>query len=282
MARVFSIISSQSGVGKTLVTVVLAEFFSGLKDTKVLVIDLDGGATTMLTGEHRWQEIDEGHAIARLIQDQLEPDAGRFHFDFDAAVRRGVSNVHDARTIDLLPCNPNSVFRFPDQIVPVDLLWRAVKSNLDDYDIVLIDCRSGLDGLTRNALRISDGYIVPATSHFNLLTGSTAILDIAAVVQPAVWKVAAEMNRKIELHGIVINRYRQNRRRPHIWEQLMAIGYEAAWITPVAVVPEIRRLPEFATEKEYRTLRQKWGYRLTNVFTKLAHDLLRSEGMIHT
>ena len=101
MARVFSIISSQSGVGKTLVTAALAEFFSGAMDKKVLVIDLDGGATTMLTEEHRWQEIDEGHSISRLIQDQLEPDAGRFHFD--AAVRRGVSNVHDARTIDLLP-----------------------------------------------------------------------------------------------------------------------------------------------------------------------------------
>lgn len=282
MAKVFSIISSQSGVGKTLVTAVLAEFFSGLKDKKVLVIDLDGGATTMLTEEHRWQEIDEGHSVARLIQDRLEPGAGGFHFDFDAAVWRGVSNVHDAGAIDLLPCNPNSAFRVLEPIGPVDLLWRAVKSNLDDYNVVLVDCRSRLDGLTRNALRISDGYIVPATSHFNLLTGSTAILDIAAVVQPAVRKVAAEMDRKIELHGIVINRYRQNRRRPHIWEQLKAIGYESAWITPVAIVPEIRRLPEFATEKAYRTLRQKWGYRLTNVFTKLAHDLLCSEGLVYT
>lgn len=281
MARVFSIISSQSGVGKTLITIALAEFFSGLMDRKVLVIDLAGGATTMLTEEDRWQEIDEGHAIARLIQDQLEPDPGRFHFDFDAAVRRGVSNVHEAGAIDLLPCNLNLAFRVPEPVAPNDLLWRAVKSNLDDYDVVLVDCCSGLDGLTRNALRISDGYIVPATSHFNLLTGSTAILDIAAVVQPAVRKVAAELDRKIELHGIVINRYPQNRRRPHLWEQLKAIGHESVWITSIAVLPKIRRLPEFATEKVYRTPRQKWGYHLTDVFTKLAHDLLCSEGLIY-
>lgn len=276
MTKVFSIISSQSGVGKTLVAVALAECSSGAMDKKVLGIDLGGGATTMLTGEHRWQEIEEAHSVTRLIHNQLEPDAGRFRFDFDAAVQTGVSNVHDACAIDLLPCNPDSAFWVPEPVAPDDLLWRAVMFNLDDYDIVLVDCRSGFGSLTRNALRMSDGYVVPATSHFKLLTRSTAILDIAEVVQPAVRKVASELDWKIELHGIVINRYRKNRRRPHIWEQLKDIGYETAWITPVAVVPEIRRLPEFVTEKAYRTPRQKWGYRLTNVSTKLAHNIVCS------
>lgn len=224
MARVFSIISSQSGVGKTLVTVALAEFLSGARDKKVLVIDLEGGATAMLTDEHRGQETDEGHSVARLVPDQREPDAERFHLDFDAAVRRGVSNVHEARTMDLLPCNPNSAFRAPEPVVPFDLLWRAVQSDLDDYDVVLADCRTGLDGLTRNALRISDAYIVPATSHFNLLTGSTPTLDMAAKVTPAVSEFAAEIDKQIGLHGIVINRHRRNR-CPHVWEQLWAIGY---------------------------------------------------------
>ena len=38
----------------------------------------------------------------------------------------------------------------------------------------------------------------------------------------------------------------------------------------------------FDTKKEYRTLRQKWGYRLTKVFAQLVNDLLRCEGPIYT
>ncbi len=56
----------------------------------------------MMIGEDKWREINEQeHTIARLFKDALDPDNKRF--DFDATLQKEVSNVHEARTIDLLP-----------------------------------------------------------------------------------------------------------------------------------------------------------------------------------
>ena len=44
---------------------------------------------------------------------------------------------------------------------PIDLLWRAVKGKLEDYDIVIVDCPPNLGIITLNGLRISEGYIIP-------------------------------------------------------------------------------------------------------------------------
>ena len=104
MAHVFSTINLKGGVGKTTTTVAMAEFMSGVMQKRVLVIDLDPqtNATVMMIGEDNWRELNEReHTIARLFKDALDPDNKRF--DFDATLQRRVSNVREARTIDLLP-----------------------------------------------------------------------------------------------------------------------------------------------------------------------------------
>ena len=63
-------------------------------DKKAPVIDLNEGADAMLTHAHRWREVHAGHSVAQLTRDQLVADAGCFHFGFDAAVHREVSNAH--------------------------------------------------------------------------------------------------------------------------------------------------------------------------------------------
>ena len=172
MAHVFSTINLKGGVGKTTTTVALADFFSGTMHKRVLVIDLDPqtNATVMLIGEDRWLALNRAeHTIARLFKDALEPEAKRF--DFDATLQRRVSNVHEAGTVDLLPSSLDLI-DVQDRLVsvpsgrfyavnPTELLWRVVKSRLDDYDVVIVDCPPNLGIITLNGLRISDGYIVP-------------------------------------------------------------------------------------------------------------------------
>ena len=159
-------------IGKTTTTVALADFFSGTMHKRVLVIDLDPqtNATVMLIGEDRWLALNRAeHTIARLFKDALEPEAKRF--DFDATLQRRVSNVHEAGTVDLLPSSLDLI-DVQDRLVsvpsgrfyavnPTELLWRVVKSRLDDYDVVIVDCPPNLGIITLNGLRISDGYIVP-------------------------------------------------------------------------------------------------------------------------
>ena len=104
MPDVFSTINLKGGVGKTTTTVALAEFMSGRFDKRVLVIDLDPqtNATVMLIGEEKWRELNEREwTLARLFKDALYPDDKRF--DLDKTLQKEVSNVSEARTIDLLP-----------------------------------------------------------------------------------------------------------------------------------------------------------------------------------
>ena len=81
MPHIFSTINLKGGVGKTTTTVALAEMLSGEFHKKVLVIDLDPqtNATTMLIGEERWGKLNkEGHTLAQLFKDALEPSSKNF------------------------------------------------------------------------------------------------------------------------------------------------------------------------------------------------------------
>ena len=51
-------------------------------------------------------------------------------------------------------------------VIPTELLWRAVKARLDDYDLVIVDCPPNLGIITLNGLRISQGYIIPTIPDF--------------------------------------------------------------------------------------------------------------------
>ena len=186
MAHVFSTINLKGGVGKTTTTVAMAEFMSGVMGKRVLVIDLDPqtNATLMMIREDRWKKINEKkHTLARLFQDALEPDNKRF--DFDATLQKEVSNVKEARTIDLLPSSWDLIAA-QDRLAsmppgrfyaatPTQLLERAVKSHLDDYDVVIIDCPPSLGIILLNGLQISNGFVIPTIPDFLSTYGITQI-----------------------------------------------------------------------------------------------------------
>lgn len=228
MAKVFSIIGYASDIDKSYVTVALAECLSAAAKKKVLVIDVGGEAMTsgMLMGDDRLADVDEENTVAWLIRDKLDPEDRRF--DFDAMVQRGVSNVRQAQTIDLLPSSSfytiSDRSNWRDSTHPTDLLRRAVKSHLEDYDVVLIDCPRKEGILTRNALYISDGYILPGGSTFNLLSGSTRVLEMPCIIAE-VQKFNEEMKKNLRLYGMVVSGYVRGRRRV-VEEQLLGIG---AW-----------------------------------------------------
>ena len=149
MTHVISTINLKGGVGKTTTTVALAETMSVEKGKRVLVIDLDpqSNATTVLIGEDSWSDLNKNErTLARLFKDALDPDNKRF--DLGATLQRRVSDVRDS-DVDLLPSSldlidvqdklaviPSGRFY---SINPIELLYRAVKTSLDDYDIVLVD-----------------------------------------------------------------------------------------------------------------------------------------------
>ncbi len=75
MAKIISTINLKGGVGKTQMTVALAEFLSKEHGKRVLLIDLypQTNATVTLIDENLWLEKHKkGETLLQLFQDQLD------------------------------------------------------------------------------------------------------------------------------------------------------------------------------------------------------------------
>lgn len=280
MAHVISTINLKGGVAKTSSSVALAEVFSAEMGKKVLVIDLDPqtNATIMLLGEAKWLELNKaGHTLAQLFKDAMTPDVKKFNFE--ATLQKRVGDVQEARSIDLLPSSLDLI-DVQDQLAsapsgkfysvnPVELLWRAVKSKLDDYDIVIVDCPPNLGIVTLNGLRMSDAYIIPSVPDHLSTYGIPQIVT-------RVGDFADAIGEKIEPLGIVITKYQANSTVHNtVMRQLRTdpLGLKV-YKTTVPQTNNASAAAEAVSGK--RTLRQKYGAGsagLTATYIDLAKEI---------
>ena len=84
---------------------------------------------------------------------------------------------------------------------PTEILARAVKSIISDYDYVLIDCPPNLGLITLNGLRIADGYIIPTIPDVLSTYGIPQI-------QKRVGDFAADIAEEIIEFGIIVTKFR--------------------------------------------------------------------------
>jgi chromosome partitioning protein len=280
VTTVIATINLKGGVGKTTTTVAVAEMLSAEFGKKVLVIDLDPqtNATVMLVGEDKWKELnDEEHTLARLFQDALIEPADR-KFDLDKTIQRKVSNVADVRKVDLLPSSldlidvqdrlasmPSGKFYAAN---PVDVLKKATKAIIDEYDYVLIDCPPNLGIITLNGLRIAHGYIIPTIPDILSTYGIPQIIK-------RVGDFACEIGENIEPYGVVISKYRaQLKLHNNTVRRLRNNGDAPVFDT---VVSESGHIAEAAEFTQLSTLRQKYGYQgQFDTYRKLTEEIMKA------
>lgn len=277
MAHVISTINLKGGVGKTTTTVALAETLSAEFQKRVLVIDLDPqtNATTMLIGEEKWRKLnDSGRTLARLFKDALEPNNKQF--DFNTALQKGVSDVSAAHSIDLLPSSLDLI-DVQDQLAsapsgkfysvnPIELLWRAVKSKLDDYDVVIVDCPPNLGIITLNGLRISQGYIIPTIPDILSTYGIPQIVT-------RVKEFSDEIAEPIEPLGIIVTKFQANSTvHANVLRNLKQGKDAPVFDTIIAQANQISSAAEPSTHS--RTLIQKYGT-FAHDYRRLAKEILR-------
>lgn len=288
MAHVFSTINLKGGVGKTTTTVALAETLSAEKRKKVLVIDLDPqtNATTMLIGEEKWRELnDKGFTLAQLFKDALNPDSKKF--DLQKTLQKRVSDVSSATTIDLLPSSLDLI-DVQDELIntpvgkygairPFDILWRATKDLIEDYDVVIIDCPPNLGKITQNGLRMSHGFIIPT------IPDILSTYGIPQIVR-RVREFSEEIAEDIEPLGIVVTKFQANSNvHVNMLKQLkLNHAADAKNWPPVfdTLIPQANQIAAAAEHSGYSTLKQKWGYQgLHDRFSDLAGEILIKLGM---
>jgi len=266
MATVIASINLKGGVGKTTTTVAVGEVLVEAFNKKVLIIDLDPqtNATTMLIGEDKWEQLNEnGYTLATLFQDALNENPEERKFDLDNTLQVGVSNVRDVRRLDLIPSSLDLI-NIQDRLItmpsgrfyannPTEVLRRAVKPIIDDYDYVLIDCPPNLGIITLNGLRIADGYIIPTIPDVLSTYGIPQIVSRISAF-------AENLGEEITPYGIVVSIYRGN--SPLHQRTLKQLRDDRVKYPPVfkTIVPQADAIAASAEFVPQNTLRQKYSY----------------------
>lgn len=168
MRNSITVMNAKGGVGKSTLVLTLAETLSDYYQKKVLVIDSDAHASisTMLIAPD-WLRTIQGQGrtfVDYLIAVTLKSTPA----DWRTFVVRDVSDVDDARTIDLL-LGGGHLTLFEREVskggreADLRLAVRAFLAEVRDaYDIILIDSAPGLSVLTECWLREADFHVAPA------------------------------------------------------------------------------------------------------------------------
>ncbi len=267
MGKVISFINLKGGVGKTHITVAVAEFIAAEDEKRVLVIDLDPqtNATILLIGEERWKEQeDKGKTLYQLFRDRLEKTN---KFDLETSIMRGVSNLKGGiPTLDLLPSSINLI-NIQDSLslipsgelyttLPIVILKEAIKDILPLYDYVFIDCPPNLGIITLNGLFISDYYIIPTIPDILSTYGIPQILNRVRMFRE-------KLDITVRPLGIVISMFRANNALHKNTIKALKARAEMGEYPEVfqTVIPLTIKAAESANFEDMPTsLKQKYGY----------------------
>ncbi|HXE88576.1 MAG TPA: ParA family protein [Hyphomicrobiaceae bacterium] len=168
MHSTITIMNAKGGVGKSTLTLTLAETLAACHGKRVLVVDSDAHASvsTMLMRPDWVQAI---QTQGRTMVDYFIAVVLKNEFvNWTAFVSGGVSDVDDARTVDLMTGGGHLTL-FEREVSKEGLesrLRHAVRSFLTEarntYDFVFIDSAPGLSVLTECWLREVDFFVSPS------------------------------------------------------------------------------------------------------------------------
>jgi len=187
-ARIIAIANQKGGVGKTTTAVNLATAFAEA-GRRVLLIDLDpqGNAST-------------GLGFAADLRGLTSYDLLRGGGELDSAM---VPTV--VLRLFLVPASPDLAgieLEMGQEDRREFLLSRMIRSQVDAFDEVLIDCPPSLNLLTINALVAAERVLVPLQCEFYALEGLAQLMRTVERVQQG-------LNPRLALEGVLLTMYDQ-------------------------------------------------------------------------
>lgn len=283
MASVISIINLKGGVGKTTLTVALAEFLALQHRLKVLVIDLDPqtNATMALMNEYEWKKRNvRGQTVVQLFRDRLQQH--RPVFTPEEAIVHRVSNINDGIPgLDLLPSSLDLI-DLQDNLAgitssgmisdrPLTILGEALAETSTAYDLVLIDCPPNLGLITQNGLVFSQFFLIPVIPDILSTYGIPQIVS-------RVRRLVSETGVELKPLGVVINKYRQqsalHRTQSHILSMDAArAGYGRVFDTILPESTQAAAAMDYSVV--YPSLHGKYGYQVPyHQYRQLTEEVL--------
>lgn len=186
MGKVISVANQKGGVGKTTTAINLAACL-GVLEHKTLLIDADpqANATSGVGIDPK--------TVKTSIYECLMGDVDMR----DIVIETANPNL------DIIPAHIDLVGAEIEMIsMPSreNMMRRAIKQVVDDYDFIIIDCSPSLGLITVNALTASDSVIVPVQCEYFALEGLGKLLNTIKIVQ-------SRLNTSLAIEGILLTMF---------------------------------------------------------------------------
>lgn len=199
---IVSFLTEQGGVGKTSLVFNLGWYLSDM-GKKVLLIDLDpqGGNLSRLLGV---EDLDNQAGVVDILKD---PET----YDF----KNTAINIKE--NMDLIPANEDA-----KDIPSLEIEPLAMKKSLDKikkkYDYIFIDSSPAPSDAHILALGASDRLLIPLIPDAKSIDATENVIDTFNVVKK-------ELNKKIEILGLVYNQYEQRSTISKLVQQTLQAAY---------------------------------------------------------
>ena len=237
--------NNKGGIGKTKISILLAEYFSTILKKKVLAIDFD----PQCNFSRRFLKMQVDPSARQGLIPPLHPDYDPNSFDPEDADWDGRSSIADI-------FYGNGVFPYPTYIENLDiapahaelLLTAEVQTKREivenvhyrlydflkrsdvqsEYDVVIIDTAPSKGPLTVSAVKAATHIIIPSVMETQPVQGIYGMIQLW--LQEALNR---EVNRPLELIGILPNMYKNCNLHKDILGSLQSNPNIAQYIIPV-------------------------------------------------
>lgn len=168
MANIISLINLKGGVGKTTLTIFMAEFLAKEYGKRVLVVDLDPqtNATVSLITQDTWKDLNENNlTLHQLFLDKIDRTNV---FDIKKSIFKNAGNIKlEKGILDLLPSSIELIDISEEIAIKnrdngiIDIIKNELEKVSNEYDFILIDCPPDLGTITTAGIYASNYYIIP-------------------------------------------------------------------------------------------------------------------------
>lgn len=175
--QTITVFALKGGVGKSAITVFLADFLTAVFDQRVLVVDLDPqkSATVALLGEDRLlAALKRDESVARMLMDALDHKPRAANVLSYATARPMVKpkgKYNYLQAVSVLASDREAWHDLEDRfnLIPVSqqtaswgFLRNALRAVRDEFDICLIDFPAAHTGpVVKNGVVASDWWLLP-------------------------------------------------------------------------------------------------------------------------
>jgi chromosome partitioning protein len=243
----WAVVNQKGGVGKTTVTLFVAEALAGL-GRKVLVVDLD--PQTSVT-----KVLGADATTLPTVADLLLGEAGHSVLEVTQSTAWGFG---------LAPSETALAGRDARRSLGDEFLLRKALADTDDYDVVLVDCPPSLGVLTVNALTAAERLLLVTEPSFVALQAVNELLATVEVVRE-------HYNPALTVGGVVVNLMDHTREARARAEEVAASFSDHVWRP---YVPRRTVLREAASRGHGLARMGAGGAELAGVFRSLTERMM--------